>query len=38
MNDLVAIDYIVITIFSACISVLAYNVAKLVWFAITKKQ
>ena len=38
MNDLIVIDYIVITIFSACILMLAYNVTKLFWYGLTKKR
>jgi hypothetical protein len=38
MNDLVAIDYIVITIFSACILMLTYNVAKIIWYTIAKNK
>ena len=38
MKDLTALDLVVITVFSACIALLAYNVVRVLWFVITKKR
>ena len=38
MKDLIIIDYVVISIFSACCLVLMYNFSKMIWYVIGSRR